>query len=81
MDLTAAGERVAEVVRAARAAPYPVAVLAFGPAGDRKAHQAARDAGADLVISKSQFSRDLAQLMLACLDRHRESEARGGAGE
>ena len=55
-----------------------MAVLAFGPAGDRKAHQAARDAGADLVISKSQFSRDLAQLMLACLDRHRESEARGG---
>jgi DNA-binding NarL/FixJ family response regulator len=80
MDLTAAGDRVAEVVRAAKAAPYPVAVLAFGPGVDRRAHQAAQDAGADLVVSRSQFSHDLAQLMILCLDRHREFEARRGIG-
>lgn len=81
VDLTAAGDRVAEVVRAAKAAPYPVAVLAFGPHADRKAQRAALDAGADLVVPKSQFSRDLAQLMIACLDKHRESQAQEGAGE
>jgi len=75
MDLAAAGERAAEVVRAAKAAPYPVAVLVFGPRENHKAHRAARDAGADMVISKHQFSQNLAQFMIACLDRHRESRA------
>lgn len=75
MDLTAVGGRVAEVVEAAKAAPYPVAVLAFGPHVDREAQQVALVAGADLVVPKSRFSREMAQLMLSCLDRHRESQA------
>lgn len=37
VDLTAAGDRAAKVVRAAKSAPYPVAVLAFGPQADRQA--------------------------------------------
>ena len=80
MDLTAAGDRATEVIQAAEAAPYPVAVLAFGPQVDREAYQAALDAGADLVVPQSQFSRNLAQLMIACLDKHRESQARAGTG-
>jgi DNA-binding response OmpR family regulator len=81
IDLTAAGHRAAEVVRAARAAPYPVAVLAFGPHVDRKMHQAAQDAGADLVVSRNRFSRELSQLMMTCLDRHRESASKEGGDE
>ncbi len=81
VDLAAAGDRVAEIVRAAKAAPHPVAVLAFGPQADREAQQAAQDAGADLVISRGQFSRDLSQLMIACLDKHRESASRERTGE
>jgi DNA-binding response OmpR family regulator len=79
MDLTAAADRVAEVVKAAKAAPYPVAVLAFGPHMDREAQQVALVAGADLVVPKSRFSREMAQLILACLDRHRESQAHASA--
>ena len=45
MDLTAAGDRAVEVIQAAKTAPYPVAVLAFGPQVNRETHQAALDAG------------------------------------
>jgi DNA-binding NarL/FixJ family response regulator len=75
LDLTAAGDQVAEVVKAAKAAPYPVAVLAFGPHEDCEAQQVAQAAGADLVVPRSRFSREMAKLMIACLDRHRESRA------
>jgi len=78
MDLTAAGDRVTEVLLAAKAAPYPVAVLAFGPHADHEAHQAAGAADADLVVPKSQFSQDLAKFMIACLDRHRGSVVERG---
>jgi DNA-binding response OmpR family regulator len=78
MELTVAGDRVGEVVRAAKAAPYPVAVLAFGPQTEVQAHQAAVDAGADLVVPTGEFNRQPAQSMIACLDRHRESQARSG---
>jgi DNA-binding response OmpR family regulator len=71
MDLTAAGERIAEVVRAAKTAPYPVAVLAFGLL---EAQQVALDSGADVVVPKSQFSHGLTQSMIACLDKHHESQ-------
>jgi DNA-binding response OmpR family regulator len=81
VDLAAAGDRLAEVVRAAKDAPYPVAVLAFGPETDRQAQQMAHDAGADLVVSQSQFSRDPAQQIIACLDKHREAASRERASE
>ncbi len=71
MDLTAADERIAEVIRAAKAAPYPVAVLAFGSS---EAHQVALDAGADVVVPTSQFSHSLTQSMIDCLDKHHESQ-------
>jgi len=87
LDLTAAGDQVTEVVRAARTAPYPVAILAFGPQADRQAQQAALDAGADLAVAKSRFSRDPTRFMILCLDKHREAqvqaedtEKRRGAG-
>lgn len=81
VDLTAAGDRLAEIVRAAKAAPYPVAVLVFGPEADRQAQQIARDAGADLVVSRRQFSRDPVRQMIACLDKHREAASRKRTGE
>ena len=78
MDMSAAGDRVGEVVRAAQTAPYPVAVLVFGPQADLETHQAVLEAGADLVVSRSRFNRELAPCMIACLDKHRESQARAG---
>ncbi len=75
MDVTVAGDRTAEVVRAAKTAPYPVAVLAFGHGVGSEAQRAAQEGGADLVVSKSHFDRDLAQFMIACLDKHREAQA------
>ena len=69
MDLAAAGDRLAEVAQV------------FGPHIEREAHQADQGTGVDLVVSKSRFSGELAQLMITCLDRHRESVAGQGAGE
>ena len=73
MDLTAAGARAAEIVTAARNAPYPVAVLVFGPGTDLQAQQVAQETGADLVVDTSEFSSEISRWLIACLDRHRET--------
>jgi len=79
LDTSAAEGRVAGVVQAAQNAPYPVAVLAFGPQADPNGLQAARAAGADVVVSSEAFGREMGPLLIACLDRHREAAARRGA--
>lgn len=70
MDLAAAGDRAGEVMRAARTAPYPVAVLAFGSGA------ALENIEADLAVSPSAFSQNMGHYLIACLDKHRESQTR-----
>jgi hypothetical protein len=70
IDLAAAGERAGEVIRAAKAAPYPVAVLAFGPG----AELAPLESEIDLAVSTDEFHRNPGRWLITCLDSHRESQ-------
>lgn len=63
VDLDKPVEAMAMIGRA-RTAEKPIRVLAFGPHVERGALQAARDAGADAVMTRGMFDRDMADILL-----------------
>lgn len=68
VDLTL-GETALDLIRAVREHPEPagrsVRVVAFGPHVEHALLQRARDAGADEVLPRGAFDRDLPDLLLA----------------
>ena len=63
VDLDKPEEAMAMIGRA-RGAEKPIRVLAFGPHVARGLRQAARDAGADAVMTRGQFDREMGDILL-----------------
>lgn len=67
LDLAEAGFAPAAVVPQVRAQAPAARVLAFGPHVQEATLGSARAAGCDLVLSRGQFHRQLADLLRSCL--------------
>ncbi|MEP0843109.1 MAG: response regulator transcription factor [Phycisphaerae bacterium] len=63
VDLNAAGVDPLAAIRACRALPRPPRVIAYLSHVQRELAESARAAGADLVLPRSQFSRDLPAIL------------------
>lgn len=82
VDLQADGVDAPALIRGAKAAGG--VVLAFGRHTDAAALRAARDAGADLVVPRSQLAEELPELLerlLAAAGEARPGAGRGGTEE
>lgn len=63
VDLGLPGSDALEAIRSARKSRADAKVIAFGSHVDQEALQSAADAGADQVMTRSQFTADLEQII------------------
>ncbi len=78
VDLHASGIDVSSAIRTAKAAGLPV--LAFGRHTDAAALRAAREAGADRVVARSQLVEELEELIASLVSAEDQSGVSRGTG-